>query len=364
MREKSDFTQDKNFFILNAMDDWVRIVDIDGKTIFINDAFKEASQKSEELTSYIKENSSFLISARNEAIRHTTMIEEKLIDDRYFSIKTSPMYNGGEFLGLVEVYRDITRESLMKIELFNTNRSMLDDVRFVKKIQTNILPKSKTYGKLSLKSKYIASDDLSGDFFDIIKIDPSRYAIYIADIMGHGVKASIMTMFIKVTMEAILDKHPTYSPSQIFFKLRNRFQALGMETSQYFTAWLGIFDFDKNILTFSNAGHNCPPLFYSKDKDRVDYLLVSGRMISNIIEPDNYEEKMVDLSYGDKILLFSDGAIEAKNEARKEYGLERLRDKFEACHDLDLTYKDVKKFTWGKQEDDISLVQVEYKEIL
>lgn len=257
-------------------------------------------------------------------------------------------------------YRDITRESLMKIELFNNNRNMLDDVRFVKKIQSNILPKDKTYGKLSLKSKYIPSDELSGDFFDLIKIKEGKYALYIADIMGHGVKASIMTMFIKVTMNAILDKHPDYSPSEILFKLREKFAKLGMESSQYFTAWLGIFE--RDCLTFSNAGHNCPPLWYSKRNEDVTYLLASGRMISNLIEPDNYDEKTVKLENGDRLLLFSDGAIETKDEKRHEYGLERLRGNFESFHDLEESYKDIKNFTWGKQEDDLSLVQIEYKE--
>ena len=363
MVKRNNFTEDKNFFILNSMDDRVRIVDPKGKTVFINDVFKKASDKSLELKNYINENASFLMLQRNSTLSNTTMIEEKLIDDRYFSIKTSPIYNGDEFLGIIEVYRDITRESLMKIELFNNNRNMLDDVRFVKKIQSNILPKDNSYANLRLRSKYLPSDELSGDFFDIIKIDDNKYGIYIADIMGHGVKASIMTMFIKLTMNAILDKHPTFSPSEILFKLRDKFAKLGMESSQYFTAWLGVFDFSENKLTFSNAGHNCPPLLYSKSKDEVSFLLVSGRMISNIIEPDNYDEKMVKIEDGDRLLLFSDGAIEAKNEARKEYGLERLRDVYNREHDLEKTYKDIKKFTWGKQEDDLSLVEVEYKEI-
>ncbi|WP_105301631.1 PP2C family protein-serine/threonine phosphatase [Anaerococcus marasmi] len=360
MANTSNFTEDKNFFILNSMDDWVRIVNTNGKTIFINDVFKEACDMSSELKNYVDESTSFLLGDRNKAVRNTTMIEEKLIDERYFSIKSSPIYNGDEFLGIVEVYRDITRESLMKIELFNNNRNMLDDVRFVKKIQSNILPKDKTYGKLILKSKYIPSDELSGDFFDLIKIEEGKYALYIADIMGHGVKASIMTMFIKVTMNAILDKHPDYSPSEILFKLREKFAKLGMESSQYFTAWLGIFE--RDCLTFSNAGHNCPPLWYSKRNEDVTYLLASGRMISNLIEPDNYDEKTVKLENGDRLLLFSDGAIETKDEKRHEYGLERLRGNFESFHDLEESYKDIKNFTWGKQEDDLSLVQIEYKE--
>ena len=85
-------------------------------------------------------------------------------------------------------------------------------------------------------------------------------------------------------------------------------------------------------------------------------------MISNIIEPDNYDEKMIELENGDRLLLFSDGAIETKDEKRNEYGLERLRGNFERFHDLERSYTDIKNFTWGKQEDDLSLVQIEYKE--
>ena len=77
---------------------------------------------------------------------------------------------------------------------------------------------------------------------------------------------------------------------------------------------------------------------------------------------DDYDEKTVKLENGDRLLLFSDGAIETKDEKRHEYGLERLRGNFESFHDLEESYKDIKNFTWGKQEDDLSLVQIEYKE--
>src|SRR5699024_2578673 len=85
-----------------------------------------------------------------------------------------------------------------------------------RRIQSSILPKNSTYGKLKLSGIYDPSDDVSGDLYDMIKIDENRSAFYIADVMGHGVKASIMTMFLKVTMSAIFDKHPDYSPSEAF----------------------------------------------------------------------------------------------------------------------------------------------------
>lgn len=361
LEKNKNIQENFNFFILNAMDDWVRIIDNFGDVAFINQALKEALKSSPKLKDYLDENIDLIISNSNSLAQNATMIEEKLIDGKYYSIKTSPIYLGDTFTGTIEVYRDITSESILKIDLYNANKAMLDDIRFVRRIQSSILPKSGTYGKLSLSGIYNPADDVSGDIYDLIKIDESRVAFYIADVMGHGVKASIMTMFLKVTMAAIFDKHPDYSPSQVFLNLRKKFTKLQIDSSQYFTAWLGIFDFGDNTLAFSNAGHNCPPLIYLKDKDEAEYLLANGRMISNIIEPDEYIEKKQKLGVGDKILFFTDGAIEAKNEEGNEFGLERLRETFSETSDLESVNEKITSYNWQAMEDDLTLALIEYE---
>lgn len=357
----NDLQQNFNFFILNSMDDWVRIIDDFGEVAFINDALKDALEKSPKLKDYLDENVDLIISNSNSLVKDTTMIEEKLIDGKYYSIKSSPIFLGETFTGTIEVYRDITSESILKIDLYNANKAMLDDIRFVRRIQSSILPKNGTYGKISLSGIYNPADDVSGDIYDLIKIDEDRYAFYIADVMGHGVKASIMTMFLKVTMSAIFDKHPDYSPSQVFLNLRKKFTKLQIDSSQYFTAWLGIFDFRDNTLAFSNAGHNCPPLIFSKEKDEAEFLLANGRMISNIIEPDTYIEKSLKLNPGDKILFFTDGAIESKNENGDEFGLERLKDTFSTSTDLSYVNEKITSFSWQSIADDLTLALIEYE---
>lgn len=359
--EKTHYLRENfNFFILNAMDDWVRIIDDRGEVAFVNDALIDALNKSETLKTYLDDNIDLLLSNSNEVVKTTTMIEEKLIDGKYYSIKTSPIFYEGDFAGTIEVYRDITSESILKIDLYNANKDMIDDLRFVRRIQASILPKNKTYGKLKISGIYNPSEKVSGDLYDLIKIDENRSAFYIADVMGHGVKASIMTMFLKVSMSAIFDKHPDYSPSQVFLNLRKKFTKLEIDSSQYFTAWLGIFDFRDNSLVFANAGHNCPPLIYKQSEKTADYLLVSGRMISNIIEADKYKEKTLNLEENDKILFFTDGTIEAKNENGKEYGLERLREEFSKKPDIEALYQNIRDFNWQQMADDLTLALIEY----
>lgn len=361
MDKNKKIKQNFNFFILNSMEDWVRIIDDRGDVAFINSALENALKNSPKLKEYLDENIDLFLSNSNSLIKNTTMIEEKLIDGKYYSIKSSPIYLEDMFTGTIEVYRDITSESMLKIDLYNANKAMLDDIRFVRKIQSSILPKNSTYGKLKLSGIYDPSDDVSGDLYDMIKIDENRSAFYIADVMGHGVKASIMTMFLKVTMSAIFDKHPDYSPSEVFLNLRKKFTKLQIDSSQYFTAWLGIFDSRDDSLVFSNAGHNCPPLIYSKENSQAEYLLVNGRMISNIIEPDTYIEKKLYLQDGDKILFFTDGAIEAKNEEGREFGLERLRDTFAEGTSLGFVHEKISHYNWQEMADDLTLALIEYE---
>lgn len=357
-----DKLEKTNFAVLNSMVDWVRVVDPSGNTVFINNSLKGARKKSKDLKIYLDENVPLNLASENESIRNTTVVEEKLISERYYSIKASPVFYEDEYKGTVEVFRDITRETMMKIELFEANRSMLDDIRFVRKVQSSILPKSKDYGNINLEGIYVPSANVSGDLYDIIKLDDNKYAFYIADVMGHGVKASIMTMFIKVSMTSIFDKHPELTPSDAFLKLRERFFDLDIDSSQYFTAWLGIFDFKDNSLIFSNAGHNCPPMLYKNSVYDCEFLHANGRMISNIIEPDKYNEVTLNLEEGDKILFFTDGAIEASNEDKKEFGLEKLRETFCKFQDINKIYDRISDFTWGEQQDDITLAMISYKE--
>ncbi|MGO3018514.1 MAG: SpoIIE family protein phosphatase [Anaerococcus sp.] len=353
----------QKFFVLNSMSDWVRIISPEGKVIFVNQKMKEDTKNVKFLENLVNN-----YDPKNKAeqtshiMRDTTIMEEKLIDGKYYSIKTSPIYTEDEFTGIVEVYRDITSESKMKIDLFNANRDMLDDIRFVKKIQNNILPKNKSYGKIVLEGKYLPSNDLSGDMFDIIKINDNKYAFYIADVMGHGVKASMMTMFVKVTLSSIFERHPFYSPKQALMRIRQKFVELDMNSSQYFTMWLGIFDLKKETLIYANAGHNCPPFMYCKEDGKSKVLEVSGRMISNIIEPTDYREVKVNFNPNHKILFYTDGATESQNFEKEEYGIKKLIQKFKETSNLTEIIEDIKKFTWGEQKDDIALALIAYKE--
>jgi len=85
-------------------------------------------------------------------------------------------------------------------------------------------------------------------------------------------------------------------------------------------------------------------------------------MISNIIEPDVYNEVTTELKDGDLILFFTDGVIEATDENNKEFGLARLKEAFCQHRQIDKIYDEIEDFSRGEQKDDITLAMITYRE--
>ncbi|MDO4594005.1 MAG: SpoIIE family protein phosphatase [Tissierellia bacterium] len=348
-----------DYAILNSMDDWVRLLDKDGNVIFINDAIKNNCENPE-INRYMSEKSPYVAAINHEFVKKSTIVEEKFIAGKYYNVKISPLFHENEHIGAIEVYRDITNETKMKIDLFNANRKMIDDIRFARKIQKNILPKNLNYDGLRLDSIYLPCDNLSGDMFDIIKIDENRYAFYIADVMGHGVTASIMTMFIKQTTKAILDKNNCIGPSEVLKRLKKKFFNMDNNTSQYFTIWIAIFDLKEDEMIFSNAGHNCIPLL--KTKKEIKQLYLKGRMISNVFDDDNFKQVTIKLNKEDQILFYTDGVTESINFEKEFFGIDRLKEIFLESNTTKDILDELKEFSWGEQKDDIALAIIKYKE--
>ncbi len=149
-----------------------------------------------------------------------------------------------------------------------------------------------------------------GDIFDIYYIDEDNIGIYICDVVGHGVTASMMTMFVRQTMRAIKDD--ILSPSRALSELHQKFIALDLDTDKYFTIFYGVFNTKDRSFKYSNGGHNCVPIKINDEE--ISLLKTNGFPISLIFNKVDYTEEEIKLSPGgDKILFYTDGITEAKN---------------------------------------------------
>ncbi len=193
--------------------------------------------------------------------------------------------------------------------------------------------------------------------FDVFQIDDDHIGMYIADSVGHGFAASMVTMFIK-SMVRTLDKTSQRSPRETLTELCERFTGLKLEIENYFTCFYGVYNLKKKTFTFSNAGHLPLPLIV---RNRQAMSLESrGYPISRFFAKPDYEEKEIKLHTGDYLLFMTDGVEEARNAKKEVFGHEKILDIISEYNSDILEYinKELEEFTDIPQVDDISMLIV------
>lgn len=316
-----------NYHVLESMADWVRILDKNGQVIYANRAMKETLGNDiigRECNIHCDQEEPCCFCIVERSIQGgETIQKEEVIGGRYYSVKSSPVRDeSGEILGAVEVFRDVNRERSLEKNLRTKNEKMSKDLKIARKIQEKILPKKGQIGKLYIDYVYKPSEMLSGDMFDIFHIDEDNIGIYVSDVSGHGVAASMMTMFIRQSMRFIKDD--ILSPSIALAELHRRFSTLELEIDKYFTIFYGVFNKSTYEFKYANAGHNSIPLRYNEKKEIIDRLENTGFPISLLFDKVSYKEKKIKLEREDKILFYTDGVTEVRNSKDVEFGIENI----------------------------------------
>jgi sigma-B regulation protein RsbU (phosphoserine phosphatase) len=351
-----------DYNVLEAIADWVRVVNKDGIIVYANKSMKE--DLGEGIVgipcgeSYCGlNNCNFCITKRSIETGEVIQKEEK-INGSYYSVKSSPIKDpDGNIYAAVEVFRDVTRERKLELELIGKNKKINRDLQFAKRIQEKILPKKGILENIKIDYLYKPSEILSGDMFDIFYIDSENIGIYISDVSGKGIAASMMTMFIRQSMRIMKDD--IKSPSAAMTELHKRFLSLNLEVDNYFTMFYGIYNTKTRIFRYVNAGHNCIPIRFN-DND-LDLLYNKGYPISSLFDTIEYNEKSIHLDKGDKIFFYTDGITEARDSSGKEFGLEEVIKIIEDYNDKILYVIEDKiiNHSWGEQQDDFAIMLLE-----
>ncbi|WIF95848.1 SpoIIE family protein phosphatase [Caminicella sporogenes] len=355
------FTED----ILAGMIDLVRVIDKNGRVIFINKPMKDFLG---DITGTIcfkalGKTRRCEVCISQKTIKEGIIVKkEEVIGDKIFSVISSPIRDeNGNIYCSVEVFRDITEKKKMENIILSQNLKMKRDINFAKNIQNKILPKDGIYNDaVKICSKYIPCEMLGGDVFDIINIDEENIGIYIADVAGHGVTASIMTMFIKQAIKNLgkKAKDPEYTLSY----LNLRYNELGLDDHYYVTIFYGVYNKTTREITLANGGQNSTPIVIRKDG--IEEIFLSGLPICTLFREFRYTEKKVKLEKGERILFYTDGIIEAKNKRGKLYGdrilnvcMENLNSSSEEI--IEKVLKNVMDFSDGNIDDDIAIMMME-----
>ncbi|HPV85857.1 MAG TPA: PP2C family protein-serine/threonine phosphatase, partial [Sedimentibacter sp.] len=154
----------------------------------------------------------------------------------------------------------------------------------------------------------------------VFEIDENNTGIYICDVVGHGVTASLLTIFVRQSLRTIAKGN--INLNKIMKELHKTFLSLNLDYDKYFSVFFGIYNKDSHVFKYVNAGHNSVPILIS-GKD-IKKLMLKGYPIANIFDNVDYIVEKVTLKVGDKILLYTDGITETTNSEGVQFGVDRL----------------------------------------
>jgi len=226
-------------------------------------------------------------------------------------------------------------------------------LEIARQVQLELLPDRDPQLKDFDMSAYVfPTEEVSGDYYDWVRIFDDQIGIVVADAVGKGIPAALLMSFLRASLRASVQVG--YAPHIAMSKVNNLLWD-SVEDHQFITAIYGILDETNRTLVFSNAGHN-PPLLMSADGTYryVEY----GDTPLGMFYDARFHQHFILFEPGQTMVIYTDGITEASDDAGEEYGQERLAKIVHAGLDLpakkmiDHIRKDVADFTGRKFLDD------------
>lgn len=229
----------------------------------------------------------------------------------------------------------------------------------VRELQERLLPKSQPgIQGYDIAHVWKPQRSVSGDYFDVIELGPHQLAVCIGDVIGKGMPAALLMSNVQAAVKAVAS--PEMRPAEVCSRV-NRVLAGNLAAGNFVTFFYAVIDSRTGQLEYTNAGHVPPVLARA---DGTSLRLESGGALLGVFKNWAFEQECVQLAKGDRLVMFTDGITELKDESEEEFGEERL-ERFivrnrqaRACELKDRVLAAVADFSNGAFQDDVTLMVV------
>jgi phosphoserine phosphatase RsbU/P len=317
--------------------------------------------------------------------------EEVVVSDRdsapvrWISTTKVPLRNReGEAIGVIGIGRDITERKRAEEQIFRYNAEIQqrnveleDDLHMAREIQQAFLPQQyptfpraarPTESHIRFFSRYIPTTAVGGDFFHVLPISDTQAGVFICDVMGHGVRAALVTAIARALVEELLPV--ANNPSRFLTNINQTLLAIlrRARTPMFASAFSLVIDTGRGCVSYANAGHPSPVLIRRGEGEVMSLCAPAERPgpALGVFKEAVYEMYTRPIAPGDLILLFTDGLYEVEGDNDSFFNHEMLLDvlRRNAAKPteklIDDTLGDVRNFALGHIfTDDVCLIGVE-----
>ena len=238
-------------------------------------------------------------------------------------------------------------------------RELERDLELARRVQRGLVPeRAPAVEGYDFFHFYESANQVGGDYFDYIPLSGGRYAIVVADVVGHGVAAALLMARLSSQVRFCLASGA--EPGEALGQVNNAFGEIGIE-GRFVTFWLGVLDPANHTLTVANAGH-MPTMIRKADGEVNEIGDEKTGLPIGVMEDVEYDELTIELGAGNKVVMYTDGINEAASPTDELFSIERIRTRFSDTVDAvpslgQSIIDDVRRFMSGApQGDDMCLV--------
>ncbi|MEW6708709.1 MAG: SpoIIE family protein phosphatase [Candidatus Riflebacteria bacterium] len=217
--------------------------------------------------------------------------------------------------------------------IFNEVMVDLDELSVASAIQEQLLPQSViNTGKYNLFGRSVSMGELGGDYYDFIELEDGHFSVMLGDVAGHGVGAALIMAMAKAGI--IQSDNLLNQPVKLISRLHSLiYNSKTKKQKKIMTFQYLYLNGKSGNCIYTNAGA-CSPMIVRKYLQQVEELKVAGAALG-AFKKANFVEVPVNFAPGDAIVFYTDGIVEARNDAGQEMGYDNLKKLLLQSWDMD-----------------------------
>lgn len=236
----------------------------------------------------------------------------------------------GEIIGTFGVSSDVselvnTQRSLAAVaaKLKQRNNEIEEELVLAREVQQALLPQeyptlpangAPGESMVSFGHRYIPISGLAGDFFEVFPVGENAVAMFICDVMGHGVRSAIIVSMLRGLLDQV--EHAAVDPAGFLTELNDGLSRILRQAGvTMLTAFITVIDLEARELRYASAGH---PAGIVRTVDGASVLPLGGRGAGpglGLFAEAEYETQRMKLDGIRQVLMFTDGIFEIENRA-------------------------------------------------
>jgi hypothetical protein len=273
-------------------------------------------------------------------------------------IAAAPKLSAGEYdVEDIDFFRSVADQIATGMDRIRMTAEEVDFEQ-ARQIQQTLLPREMPrLAGFDVSGVWQPARTMGGDYYDLIVLQETELAVCIGDVAGKGMPAALLMSGLQAAVRASASN----SPRDLCERVR-RVVVSSLSGGRFVTFFYATVDSATMKLRWCNAGHNAPIL--ARADGTIVRLSEGGPAFSRLFRSASYEERELELSRGDRLVLFTDGVSEAADASGDQFGENRIEELVTDCRDLDAAelqrtiVDSATSFSGGELEDDLTLVVV------